>query len=326
MVRPTVILTQSEIEQLVDLGELIPAVEQCYAEFEKGHDLLPDKLLVRIGGGQAACMTGYTRATHTLTMKLGQERLSNAERGLPTSCGVLNMFDPDTGELLLICESMLPTQFRTAAAAAVGADRLARHDARTLAVIGAGRLGRQCARAVFRVRPFERLLINDHVPAAAESLAADLRRELPVPVITASAEEACREADVICTATNSLEPIVRNEWIRPGVHLSCMGSDLPEKIEVDPELTARCRLFADNVEHCIRRGEASQAIEQGLLPPDPYAGSLGQVINGSVPGRLSGDEITMFDSIGIGILDTIIARQLFDQAVEKNRGSRIRFV
>jgi len=326
VVRPTIILTHIEVERLVDLPALIPAVANTYAGFEIGNDLLPDKFLVRVGGGQAACMTGYTHASNKLTMKLGQERLANVKRGLPTSFGVINLFDPDTGELLLICESMLPTQFRTAAAAAVGVDLLARKDARTLAVLGAGRLGRQCIRAISTIRPFERVVLSSRTTAGAEALAKDLREEISIPIQVTDPESACRNADVICTATNSLVPSVRNDWILPATLLCCMGADLPEKIECDLALTARSRLVADHVEHCIKRGEASQAIQAGLVSANPFAGSLGQVINGTIPGRTFEDEITMFDSIGVGILDTTIATQIYEQAQQQGVGLRVNFV
>ena len=139
------------------------------------------------------------------------------------------------------------------------------------------------------------------------------------------AERACREADVICTATNSTEPIVRSDWVREGTHLSCMGADLHAKIECEPELLPRCRLFADKVEHCLQRGEASQAVERGILGKDCYAGSLGQVILGQVEGLRSPDEITLFDGIGLGVQDTTVAASIYEQALAKGLGQRVAF-
>ena len=104
-----------------------------------------------------------------------------------------------------------------------------------------------------------------------------------------------------------------------------MGSDLHEKIECEMTLLPRCRLFADAIEHTLQRGEASQAVEQGVLGKDCYQGSLGQVINGTVSGRTEVSEITMYDGVGIGIQDTTIARAIHDQAVSKNLGTQIEF-
>lgn len=325
MARETIVLTRGEVAAQIDLQEIVPTIEKCLAQFEKGEDLLPPKCIVDLPGGIAACLTGYTKATHKFSMKMGQERKGNVERGLPTIFSTMNLYDPDTGELLLIVESVLATMYRTAAAAAVAASHLARRDAAVLAVIGSGQLGRQCVRALSRVRPFRSILLFDIRQEQAERLAADLAGETPAPIEVTGAERACREADVICTATNSTEPIVRSEWVREGTHLSCMGADLHTKIECEPDLLPRCRLFADKVEHCLQRGESSQAVERGILGKDCYAGSLGQVILGQVEGRRSRDEITLFDGIGLGVQDTTVAASIYEQALAKGLGQRVTF-
>ena len=323
----TIILTRSQIAEQIDIAEAVPAIEQALGEFEKGNDYLPPKALFHIPVGQAlaACIVGYTQTTNLLSMKVGQERTENLNRNLPTTNSWLLVFDPVTGELLMICDGTLPTMYRTAAAAAVGAKHLARADAKVLAVIGAGQLGRQCARAVSLVRSFEGILLHDMDEQAARRVADELAPQVAAPIEAADAETACRRADVIVTATNSRQPIVQANWIRPGTHLSCMGSDLHEKIECEIALLTRCRLFADMIEHTLARGEASQAVAADVLGKDCYAGSLGQVINGDVPGRGDADEITMFDGVGIGIQDTTITRTIYDQAREKQIGTRLAF-
>ena len=325
MVRETIVLTRRQVADEIDVAQTIPAIEACFAEFEKGGDLLPPKYIVPLPLGIAACIFGYTKATHLLTMKLGQERKSNLQRSLPTIMGTLQLYDPDTGELLMIVESVLATMYRTGAAAAVGAKHLSRPDARVLAVVGAGQLGRQVVRAVATVRQFERIYVTDALPKQAERLVKDLAPLLPAPIEQTDPETACRAADVIVTATNSTEPIVQSAWVKPGTHLSCMGADLHEKIECETGLLRRCRLFADNIEHCLARGEVSQAVASGVLGQDCFAGSLGRVINGDVAGRTRADEITLFDAVGLGVQDTTIAKSIFDQAVAKNLGIRIGF-
>jgi alanine dehydrogenase len=330
MARDTILLTQQDIAGSIDVASGIDAIERAMGEFERGHDFLPPKSIFSIpvpdpGTAIAACVVGATQAADLLTIKVGQERSGNPGRGLPTTASWINVFHPLTGELLMICDGTLPTMLRTAAAAAVATRRLARQDARILTVVGSGQLGRECLRAVSRVRSFEKALIVDARTDVAQSVAKTATGELGIPVLAAEPEPACRAADVIVTATNSRAPIVMSDWVRPGTHLSCMGADLFEKIECEMSLLPRCRLFADVVEHATARGEVSQAIQQDLLPRDCFAGSLGQVINGTVVGRSRDDEITMFDGVGIGIQDTTIARTIYDQAVARYIGTRIRF-
>ena len=330
MARKTIILTRPEISSQIDIVETIPAIEHAMGEFEKGEDFLPPKAIYPLplagdSGAMAACITGYTKAADLLSMKVGQERSNNAEKGLPTTNSWIAAFDPETGELLMICDGTLPTMYRTAAAAAVSTLHLSRKDCSVLAIVGAGQLGRQCLRAVSTVRPFGKIYLYDVRLEAAEQVAADLSSGSPVPIEVASAEDACSGADVIVTATNSREPIVKDQWVQPGTHLCCMGSDLHEKIECEMSLLPRCRLFADVIEHTLQRGEASQAVEQGILGKDCYQGSLGQVINEDVAGRTGDAEITMYDGVGIGIQDTTIARAIHDQAVSKNLGTWVAF-
>ena len=327
MVRETIILTREDIRTQVDILAAIPAIEHAMGEFEKGRDYLPPKAIYQLplNEGIAACITGFTEATDLLSMKLGQERSGNAQRGLPTTSSWIAAFDPATGELLMICDGSLPTMYRTAAAAAVSTKQLARADARTLSVIGAGQLGRQCVRAVSSVREFKQVLVFDAVPEAAQALLDELSVHSTVPIEVVDAQSACSQADVLVTATNSREPIVRAEWIQPGAHLCCMGSDLHEKIECEPSLLPKCRLYADFVEHARQRGEVSQAVEQGILRPDCYLGSLGQVITGAVAGRTESSQITMYDGVGVGIQDTTVARTIYDQASSKEIGFRVSF-
>ncbi len=327
MAQTTILLARQAIADHLDMASAVAAIERAMAEFERGHDFLPPKAVYQLPlpNAWAACITGYTQASQLLTMKVGQERTGNLGRNLPTTASWILAFDPDTGELLMICDGTLPTMVRTAAAAAVAIRQLARRDAETLAVVGAGQLGRQCVHAALAVHPFKRVLLHDASTAAAELAATELSPKIGIAIEPSDAQTACSQADVIVTATNSRTPIVHSAWVRPGTHLSCMGADLHEKIECEPALLSRCRLWADQVEHCLQRGEASQAIAQGSLPRDCYIGTLGQLINGDVQGRTDSQQITMFDGVGIGIQDTTVVRTIYDQAIAKNLGSTVAF-
>ncbi|MAE61234.1 MAG: hypothetical protein CMJ49_07740 [Planctomycetaceae bacterium] len=330
MAKRTIILTRQDIAEQVEASAAVGAIEGALGSYERGGDFLPPKAIYQLPLAEpevafGATITGFTEASGLLTMKMGQERTLNPARGLPTTVAWIMVFDPLTGELLMICDGTLPTMLRTAAAAAVGTKRLAREDARTLTVIGAGQLGRQCLRLVSGVRWFENIYVHDGVAEHAERAAGELASEVGAGIEVADAETACRAADVIVTATNSREPIVMSQWVRDGTHLSCMGTDLHEKIECEMTLLPRCRIFADKMEHAVERGEVSQAVKAGVLSEDCYAGSLGQVINGDVAGRTDEKQITMFDGVGIGIQDTVICKTIYDQAVAKGLGVEVAF-
>ncbi len=330
MVRQTIILNRNAIAGFVDIPSCIDAIESAMAAFENGQDFLPPKMILDLpfvkDTALLAAITGYTAASGGLSVKVGQERSGNTARGLPTTASWINLFDPDSGELLMICDGTLPTMLRTAAAAAVSIRHMARADATTAAIIGIGQLGQQCARAAAAVRPFDTILVGDSNAEFAQTIAAQLNTELDATVEAVPIEKACRAADVIITATNSRTPIIAKEWVRPGTHLAGMGTDHHEKIEYQPELIHACRRIADMIEHALQRGEVSQSISNGTLSADTcFAGSLGQVITGQLAGRTSNDEITLYDGVGIGIQDTTIARTIYEQAVEKKAGMAIQF-
>ena len=327
MAQETTILTRQDIGTQVDIVETIPAIEHAMGEFEQGRDYLPPKAIYQLPVDEAiaACITGYTQAADMLSMKLGQERTANPSRGLPTTNSWIAAFNPETGELLMICDGTLPTMYRTAAAAAVSAKHLAREGAKTLAVVGAGQLGHQCIRAVSSVRDFEKIYLYDMAEHVARRVAEDLAEQLCAPIEVIDAETACTEADVLVTATNSREPIVQAEWIKGGTHLCCMGSDLHEKIECEMSLLPKCQIYADVIEHALQRGEVSQAVEKGVLDENCYVGTLGQLINGTIHGRTNQQHITIYDGVGIGIQDTTVVRAIYDQATSKGIGARVAF-
>ncbi|MCC7491294.1 MAG: ornithine cyclodeaminase family protein [Fimbriimonadaceae bacterium] len=324
MARPTLVLTRADLAGRIGFEAVIPVIETCLAAHERGEDLLPPKLIVELPGGIAACLAGYTKAQHALTLKCGQERAANRQRELPTIHAHVLLYDPDTGELLMICEGLLPTVLRTAAAAAVAAKHLARPDSRVATVIGAGQLGRQTALAAAQVSDLEQLWICDALPAAATALATELRAAgLPAAVATPAA--AVAQSDLVYTCTNSTQPIVPANAVRPGTHLSCMGADLHTKIECAPDLLPRCRLYADSIAQCTARGEASQAIAAGLLPAEPFVATLGAVIAGTAPGRRGAGEITLYDGTGLGVQDTAIASLIYRLATDLGLGTAVRF-
>lgn len=258
-------------------------------------------------------------------MKNGQERKGNRDRGLPSIHVHVHLFDPETGELLMICEGLVPTHMRTAAAAAVAAKHLGRADMTVATIVGAGQLGRQAALAAAAVADLKRIyLIDSHQPTLDE-LARYLRDEHGLEAVGAAPEEAIPESQLVICCTNSTEPIVMSDWVQPGTHLSCMGADLHDKQECQLKLLSRCKLYADNYDQCVTRGEVSQAIAAGVLPEQPFVGRIGQVIRGEVEGRTSDDDVTLFDGTGLGVQDTAMAAVIYEIAREENLGQRINF-
>ncbi|MBK1838997.1 ornithine cyclodeaminase family protein [Azospirillum sp. YIM B02556] len=236
-------------------------------------------------------------------LKIGSYWPGNPDRGLERHNSLILLFDQETGRIGVAIEAGVVNAYRTAAADAVAADRLARPDAGILAVFGAGHQARFECLALARVRTLRRVLVVTRDPARGEAMAAELQRQGLTAEIS-DAKAACAAADIIVTATPARAPLFDADWVRPGTHVASMGSDARGKQELPPELLGRAGLFCDLPEQSHAIGEFQHA------PPNAAVTAIGEVLLGRHPGRRSRDEITVFDSSGLSLQDLYIARSL----------------
>jgi ornithine cyclodeaminase len=227
------------------------------------------------------------------------------------------LFDPDTGRLRALVGGNHLTALRTAAASAVSIKHLARKDSKVLGMVGAGHQAQFQLRAAVEAHKFERVVAWNYHPDMLPKLGA-VAAELGLPFQAVEREALGAEADVIITIGSSFEPQLMRDWIKPGTHLACMGTDTKGKQEVDPALVAAATVFADEVAQSITIGEAQHAVTRGLIAEADIT-PLGRVINGDHPGRTSEAEITLFDGTGVGLQDLAAASVAMARAVESGQ-------
>jgi ornithine cyclodeaminase len=241
--------------------------------------------------------------------------------GTPSHQGVVALFDPDTGAASAIVDASEVTGIRTAAASAAATDALARADSKTLAILGTGEQALRHAEAIRLVRPIERILVWGRAWDKAEALAAQIGGEA-----AASAEEAAREADMICTVSASPEPVLLSEWVRDGTHVNAVGSSRLGPSEIDVPLVARARFFADHEEGVRRQGEEfARALAAGAIGEDHLLGEIGEVMAGTLPGRLSRGDVTLYKSLGSIVQDLAACAWLVEKARGQGFGVRVPF-
>jgi ornithine cyclodeaminase/alanine dehydrogenase-like protein (mu-crystallin family) len=188
---------------------------------------------------------------------------------------------------------------------------------RTVGVIGTGTQARLQPQALRLVRDFERVLVHGRTAAKVERCVADLSDALGVPVeAVTSAESLVRSSDVVITATAARAPLVRADWLRPGMHITALGSDGEGKQELEPAVLMRAdRLVCDLKAQCFRIGELQHAVAAGLIDAASDAVTeLGTLTAGLAPGRTRDDEITVCDLTGVGVQDTMIALLAWERA------------
>ncbi len=250
-------------------------------------------------------------------IKIGSYWPGNDAHGLSNHGSSVILLHPETGRIRAVVEAAAGNGFRTAAADALAVQTLAREDSRVLTVVGTGHQALYEARAAFRVRDFERVLVAGRRPESAEARAAELREVLgasataEVAVEATSIEDGVRRADVVVTATNAKSPVIEADWVQPGTHISAMGADGSGKQELAAALYEQAALFCDLPDQARAIGEFSHAA------PEAPVTALGSVLTGAAPGRTDADQVTVFDSSGFALQDLAFAEAILARAGDR---------
>ncbi len=304
---------EPEIKKLVNLQAVIEAVESSFAVYSSGQAVLPGVINLDLPEfqGEVHVKAAYIKGEEYYVIKVASGFYQNPGLGLPVGNGLVLVFLAKTGELVaILLDHGYLTELRTAAAGAVAAKYLSKEKIEKVAVVGSGVQARFQLQALAEVRNFKEVSIWSRNPENVRKYIEDMKNAFPSVEFkpSASAEEAIKEADLVITATPSRQPIVRSEWLKPGVHITAMGSDGPDKQELFPEVLARAdRLFCDSLAQCKRLGELHHALEAGLIEESKISGEIGEIILGLKPGRQSDGEISVADLTGLGVQDAAVA-------------------
>lgn len=328
MAHEVTILTETELRALVRLDlAAVEVVERALAALASGRVVMPPILSMNIAeaNGEVDVKTAYIPGFDGFAIKVSPGFFDNPKRGLPSLNGLMILLSAQTGivEALLLDNGYL-TDIRTAAAGAVAARHLAPETVMTAGVIGTGVQARLQMEAAHLVRPFRRLYVWGRDPDKAGRCAAELGQKLGVEA--EAIDDPARlvaESQLVVTATPAEHPVLKAEWLHPGLHITAMGADQAGKNEIDPAALAAADLYvSDRVAQCEILGELSSALAAGLwnrgTPPE-----LGEIIAGARPGRSGADQITICDLTGTGAQDTAIATFALEAARRAGAGSTI---
>lgn len=312
MARDILIVTEAELRKTVALGaDAIDNVEQAFVALASGHVVMPPVLSMTIpeANGEVDVKTAYIPGFEGFAIKMSPGFFDNPKIGLPSLNGLMILFSAKTGlvEALFLDNGYL-TDIRTAAAGAVAARHMAPAAVGTAGVMGTGLQARLQIEAAHLVRPFERVLVWGRDMAKAKTCAADIARILGVEAhAETDPARLVAQSQLVITTTPAREPILKAQWLHPGLHITAMGSDQGEKNEIDPKaLVAANTYVCDRVSQCEKLGELRSAIAAGLWDRDPPP-ELGAVANGTVAARQRETDITICDLTGTGAQDTAIA-------------------
>jgi alanine dehydrogenase len=312
-----IVLTTSQLEDLVDRPATERAVAQVFVDIARGiaDQPRPTSMSTASGTGRYVLMAALSETTGTAAVKLLADVPDNTARGLPTQRSMIVVLNREDGSPVALLHGGVPTRVRTAAASAVATRALSREDSRVLGLVGAGGLAREHVEALRGVRDWNRLVVWSRTRQRAEALADSLDWDGTIEVVNDCAS-VFAQADTICTLTPSVTPIVRGDWLRAGQHLNVVGArPRPDEREVDAATIARSSIWVDDMATAeTKSGDLMLSIAEGALTLDDVVGSLGQVLAGLRPGRTSDEQVTLFNSVGIGAQDLAIADLLVREA------------
>jgi ornithine cyclodeaminase len=283
----------------------VAAMQDAFAADGHGRTRVPPVINLDIpeARGEFHIKTAHIAGVPHIAVKVASGFYGNAAKGLPSGSGLMAVFDATTGfPAALLLDNGFLTDIRTGAAGAVAAEHLAREAIATVGVIGSGVQARFQVHCLRIVRPFTRVVAWSPTRERLDAYCAEMRANGFDAVAAADPRDVCAAADVLITATPAHEPLVRCEWLRPGMHVTALGSDSPGKQELDAECLLRADLVvADRLSQARAFGELSHA--QGAA----VHAELGEIVAGKKPGRTTDEQLTIADLTGVGFQDTAIA-------------------
>jgi len=324
-VHETLVLSRSDVAQLLPMGDCIEAVERAFLRHARGQTIPPSVLASHVDGGgfhlKCAGLLDAIDGKPVFAAKVNANFPGNpARHRLPTIQGLIALFDAANGRLLALLDSIEITSLRTGAATAVAARYLA-PDPAIVTICGCGEQSRHQLRALSSVRPIRRAMALDLNSDSAGSFARDMSNELEVEItVIRDPAEAARETNVWITCTPARRWFLGRAHVAPGSFVAAVGADNPEKQEIEPELLAGSAVVADLIEQCAAMGELHHALAANLMRREDVRAELADLVSGRKSGRLSPQEIVVFDSTGTALQDVAAAALVYQRARSARAG------
>ena len=322
-----IIVAENKIKDLITADDAFDAMEKLFASMAKGTAYNFPVIREAIGHADAlyGFKSGFDKQALHLGLKSGGYWPGNAAKGITNHQSTVFLFDADSGKCKAVVGGNLLTALRTAAASAVSVAHLSREDSEVLGIVGSGHQSAFQLRAAAATRNFKKVIAWNRTPEKLSYL-ADAAKTLGLPFESVSLSELGAQADVIITITSSFAPIVLDEHIKEGTHLSCMGTDTKGKQEIDAKLAQRkgVKLYTDELPQSITIGEFQHPIAEKLITESDIC-AIGHVINDKSRGRTSDKDITIFDGTGVGLQDLAVAAPVVEKAIATNVAIEVDF-
>ncbi len=328
-----IVLNEGQMREVFTMKDAIQADKDALRIYSQGGADVPLRVNVPVPKfeGQSLYMPGYAGEAKALGVKIVSVYPKNIEKGLTSVPATMILVNDETGEVCSILDGTWLTRLRTGAVSGAATDILARADSKIMALFGTGGQAETQLEAVLNVRAIKDVRVFDLSSARCEDFCNRMMAKFGVqfgvniyPVT--SSDLAIEDADVITAVTTAKTPVFDGLKIKMGAHVNGVGAYTPEMRELCPTLITRAdRLVVDTFHGALEEaGDLIHPLQEGLIQESDLI-ELGQIILGLTEGRRSPDEITVFKTVGSGVLDVVTARRIFEKAVEKNVGQLLNF-
>ncbi len=321
------IINAKETEKLLSYEKVIETIEEVYTQKANDRTVVFPLVFHEFDPGVADMdiKSGWLKDSKIFGLKLVSWYGDNVEKGLPALMGTVLICDAETGAPKGILDGAYITGIRTGAAGAIGTKYLARKNSENLLLVGAGHVASFMIPETLIAMPgIKTVRIYDPIDIKfAESLIAKIEanhKGIKFEAVTDIAK-ATGLSDVIITVTPSKTPLIKKEWVKPGTHFSCIGADMSGKEELDPEISRGARIYVDDLPQNVNVGEIEIPIKNGIITKEDVVGEIGEVIIGRIQGRISEDDITIFDATGTALLDLLTGELAISEAEKQGVGT-----
>ena len=319
------LLNEQDIRKVFDMNDAIDSNIEAYKIFSSGNAVVPLRQVIAAdeGRGNFAFMPAYSSKLGAAGIKIVNIFPGNRERGEATTIGQVLLMDDKNGEVLALMDGSFITKFRTGAASGAAFKLFARNDAKIGCLIGTGGQADCQLEAMLAACNLDevRIVARDFAKTEkfTEEMAERFKDSGAKLIAYDDANEAVDGADVIVVVTVSTEPVFDANRVKKGAVVSGVGSYTAEMNEIDPKLFKLAdKIYFDSKDACIAESADIQIpLREGLVSLEGLTGDIGEYALGEISGREADDEIIIFKNVGLGILDLVIAKLIYEKA--KNR-------
>jgi alanine dehydrogenase len=328
MLKKTLILHKQEIEKLINMRQALRIIEKTFIAQAQGKVQMPAKIYLHLVKyrGDFRAMPAYIEGTHACGIKWVNVHPENRKYGLAAVMAVIILNDPKTGFPLAVMDGTGITNLRTGAAGGIAAKYLANKNSSRVSLVGCGSQAQTQLMALHRLFKIRLVSVYDRDRSKAIGFIGKMNFLGFKIKCCPNIRDCLLQADIVVTTTPSRKPIIKAEWIGSGVHINAIGADAKGKEELEPGILKRAKVVVDNRVQAIHSGEINVPISKKIMKESDIYATLGEVIRGKKKGRISGEEITVFDSTGLAVCDVAVANYVYKEAIRRRLGKYIRLI